>query len=138
MEPRNINYVTADPHPTTLLSTSFPFIRVSSNVPVCSLAGRSLPPQPFQHGLLPIIGPLYPVIAAGPSERTEHSAPVAPIASPGTAPLTEAALNLSITKFHGTGAPLYSLHFVTWTPKQSCLDPKSHKVLLAKSPRFLP
>lgn len=43
MEPKNINYVTADPHPTTLLSTSFPFSGVSSSVSVCSLAGRSTP-----------------------------------------------------------------------------------------------
>lgn len=66
-----------------------------------------------------------PVTAAGPSERTEHSAPVALSASSSTAPLIEAALSFRITELHDTGAPLpYSvLSFVTglqsritWTP----------------------
>lgn len=134
MEPKNINCRSLSHH---LLSISFPFSGVSSSVSVCSLAGRST--QPSQQGLLPTVGPPSPVIASGSPERTEYSVPVAPIASTGTVPFTEAALNFSITKHHGTGAPLYSvLHIVTWTLKENCLDPKSHKVLLAKSPWFLP
>lgn len=58
--------------------------------------------------------------------------------SPGAALLTVAALSPEISDPHGTGAPLsYSvLCFVTWTLKQSCLGPKSHRISYSRSPGF--
>lgn len=69
---------------------------------------HAFPPQPAQQGVLPAMGPLYPVTAAGPSERIEHSVqwfPLPPLPLEA-APLTVAALSFRITEFRGIGAPL--------------------------------